>query len=1026
MDESILRHRWMGPFWALFVACCLAVLPGLVVAQEGTIMISGPNGQPVSPEQMKAIQEAQKRGRPQPGGQPQPNPEEKKDEQKKDGEGEKKDKKEEGGDSVKRPDKPPRAPDPRELEVALDKDGRVPPFNFIGQGWPDVMQWLANLSKCSLDYLELPSGYINLTTQHAYPLDEVRDLLNRQLLARGYISVQSGELLSVYKIDKLDPSSVRRVTEDDLLDLKPYDFVKVTFDLPAGMEVDKAKDDIKQVLSPNAKTFPLVTSRRILVIDAVANLRMVSALMNEERMVQDGRVVPKEFVLKHARPEQVIDILYVVLGMDPKSRPTQMDIQLQQQRLQIMAQMQQKGTDVSKMLKQDGPPVYLAYNKQRNSVLVNAPPEQMKVIEQTIAYLDVPFGGEAAVDTAGATAGTGDREMRKYPLTTLDPENFVTTLKEIGGLSPYVEFKTDKKSKLLFALATEADHVKIKSLIADFDGTGRQFEVVWLRRLPADAVASTIFNLMAGQTKDKKDNNQRRYWSPWDDYGNNQNEDEPVQGFGVDADIENNRLLLWANESEMERVRGLLVKLGEIPDGQRQQSPFRLVQPSAEVSTDELLKRLQDAWTASGQNELIIKLPAKPPAEATEDKEKKADPAGEKAAESTKDRSAAFRRPVTVLAQFVQLEQTGAGAAEAVADKAAAPAAEPPHVPAAPTAPAAKPGQAPPVTVTVTEDGRLMLSSADPLALDRMEELIDKLSPPEKRYKVFRLKYISALNMKWNLEDFFADELKGDTKSTIEYDPWYGFRPGSSSIDKGTGLSKRKKLMISWDTPSNTILIANASPSQMQEIEQLIAEYDKPAPEDSVRTRRTAWIKVKYSKASAIADSIKQVYRDLLSSKDKEFDRGGDERQRGQSQERVTVFRYGSDGDQGGKRPTPMKVGFEGALSIGADDVSNMILVSVQEELYPSVVAMIQALDEEAAPKTTVQVHRVTGSVTAEALQKAIDQAMSKPWPGGRPEQQAGQGGRGRGEGGDRRRGDGEGRRDRRRGDGDNNNNNND
>ena len=43
----------------------------------------------------------------------------------------------------------------------------------------------------------------------------------------------------------------------------------------------------------------------------------------------------------------------------------------------------------------------------------------------------------------------------------------------------------------------------------------------------------------------------------------------------------------------------------------------------------------------------------------------------------------------------------------------------------------------PPVTITVTEDGRLMLSSADPLALDRMEELIEQLSPPEKRFKVY-------------------------------------------------------------------------------------------------------------------------------------------------------------------------------------------------------------------------------------------------------------------------------------------------
>ena len=62
-----------------------------------------------------------------------------------------------------------RVPDPREFEVKLDDKGRVPPFNFIGQPWPDVMQWLANISKCSLDWQELPNDYLNLTTQRPYP-----------------------------------------------------------------------------------------------------------------------------------------------------------------------------------------------------------------------------------------------------------------------------------------------------------------------------------------------------------------------------------------------------------------------------------------------------------------------------------------------------------------------------------------------------------------------------------------------------------------------------------------------------------------------------------------------------------------------------------------------------------------------------------------------------------------------------------------------------------------------------------------
>ena len=55
---------------------------------------------------------------------------------------------------------------------------------------------------------------------------------------------------------------------------------------------------------------------------------------------------------------------------------------------------------------------------------------------------------------------------------------------------------------------------------------------------------------------------------------------------------------------------------------------------------------------------------------------------------------------------------------------------------------------------------------------------------------------------------------------------------------------------------------------------------------------------------------------------------------------------------------------------------------------------MVRELDEEAAPKTTVHVHHVTGNVSAEALQKAIDKAVGKAWLGNRPEQQPVQTGR--------------------------------
>lgn len=940
--------------------------------------------------------------------------------EKKEGENDEKKKEEEPEEpSVKRPEKPPRVPDPREFDVALDDKGRVPPFNFIGQPWPDVLQWLANISKCSLDWQELPSDYLNLTTQRAYALDEVRDLINRHLHARGYTMLQGGEVLSVFKIDKLDPSLLRRVSEEELYDLKPYDFVKVTFELPNDMEVEKAKEDVKQVLSPSAKVFPLVTTRRLLIFDTVANLRLVSALLNEERSRQDGRIVPREFVLKYARPEQVIDILYVVLGMDPKSRPTQMELQLQQQRLQLMSQMQQQGKDVASMLQKDGPPVYLAYNRQRNSVLANAPPEQMRVIERTIEYLDVPLGDVGAVGSGDeASSVVGARVMKKYPLTTLDPQNFVLTLEEIGGLSPYSDFRVDAKSKTLFALATEADHKKINSLIGQFDGTGRKFEVIWLRRLPADAVAATINKLMAGQTEEEEQEDRSPWFFSWRDR-NEDEKPEKLKGFGVDADIENNRLLLWADEAELERVRDLLVKLGEIPGSESDPRQVRFVEPSDGGSTEQLLEQLRAAWSASGKNELIINLPDTQKPDASPDETAPRDDNGDgkvkPISESALDRSTNTVTNRVWSARLAQLEVPSESAPYDRPTESAEPlsrSSEPEAVAAttddtADTSP-------PPVTITVTNDGRLMISSPDTDALDRMEDLLAELSPPERRYKVYRLKYIKAANMYWNLYDFFEQDLEGDTETMLD---WFGRTREYGKKDTTTGLARRRKLMITYDISSNAVMVANASPRQLDEVEQLIAEFDRPASLESINRRRTAAVKIRHSKASVIANALKEVYRDLLSSRDREFD-NGEQGERRQIIERTTIMRFGQSADSSDNSTKPVKVGFEGALSVGVDEISNIVLISVQEELFDNVMAMVKLLDEEAAQDTTVQVHRLRGAISAEALQKALDEAMGTPWVGGRPEKQPQAEQPEDREGRDRDR-DRDRSRDRRRGDGD-------
>src|SRR5690606_6047950 len=130
--------------------------------------------------------------------------------------------------------------------------------------------------------------------------------------------------------------------------------------------------------------------------------------------------------------------------------------------------------------------------------------------------------------------------------------------------------------------------------------------------------------------------------------------------------------------------------------------------------------------------------------------------------------------------------------------------------------------------------------------------------------------------------------------------------------DDNATLGKRRKLRFIWDNDTNTIVVQNASPAQLQVIRQLIDIYDQPVSEDSVARRRTDIVPIRYSEANDIATAIKEVYRDLLSSKDKEF-QGGQSGERERGRDRGYSFWGGSSS----QKSTPVQVSFEGALSIG-------------------------------------------------------------------------------------------------------------
>ena len=391
-----------------------------------------------------------------------------------------------------------------------DKNGLVQ-FNYMGQPWTDVLQDYADAAKLSFDWQELPADFLNLTTRRKYTLSEARDLLNRHLFARGFTMISQGEVLSVVKLDNLDSSLVPKVEPDDLDDRMPNEFARVRFNLPPTMDPAKAAEDVKAMLRPNAKVTPLLETKRLMVIDTVANLRNVRDLIYSEQIAASQIIKPKVYQIRYRRAEYVADQVMIVLGIDKAKRQTpQEQAMAQQQQMQQMQQMMQRGggdnNDMANMLQKDEPKVYITVDKRQNTLLVNAPPDLMPIIDRTIAEFDV---AEQDLFIGSPGQDNGRRYMEKYSTVTANVDSVVTALQDIGNLHPLTQLQTDTKSKTIYAYATASDHETIKRMI----DKPRRFGSASRSDLAAETACPPIrwrvrlWNLISGEGEKEDDNN---------------------------------------------------------------------------------------------------------------------------------------------------------------------------------------------------------------------------------------------------------------------------------------------------------------------------------------------------------------------------------------------------------------------------------------------------------------------------------------------------------------------------------------
>ena len=850
------------------------------------------------------------------------------------------------------------------VEAPLGADGKVE-FNFQSAPWPPVLDWLAEVSGKSLDWQELPGDTLNLHTQRRYTPEEARDLLNWHLLARGYTLLLHDEVFTVVSVKGLNPGIVPRVSIQELATRMPNEFVKISLPLD-WLIAEDAATQLAPMLSPHGKLSALKSVNRIEAMDAVANLRDIVSLLEDEQSNQTReRALVREFKLVHVRADEVVLSLMAILGIEKKAVASsggdmngmmqQMQMQMQQQ----MQQMQQPGGSGGAAAQKPSEPK-LVVNSRENSILAHAPPDKMEIIQQTVKALDVAGG------TDGQILRNLDR-MRVYRLKTLNPGPLAEILSDVGDLSPGARIRIDKDNNSIVLFGSLADHVTVQSLVEKLDGSPRSFEVITLRRLRADEVAGSILFMLSPEEKKEP---QRSRWSFYDSYGSNEDttrkEERP---FRVDADVEQNRLLVWANTVELQEVQGLLIKMGEIPSDQTNPQSTRTLDFASPEEADRVLKQLQQLWPNVSPNELQV--PAAAPSSI--------DPAQRPAPNTTEPLKDSAQRTPRTPAKFSQLETVLTGKTDVTPP--VHPARRHPLAGDEPLADAPRVHDSavefsgpPPIAVHRLPDGRMVIGSADTRALDQLEQLVRDLRPKNPDFQVFHLKNSNtwAYGLEMNLKDFFGTE--EDDKTILD---WYG--DVVSTKDKTPSrLSKRRKLKIISDAESRTILVQNATADQLVIIEKLIEVYDLPESNDPRAIRVTKIFGLKYSQASVIAETVKSVYRDLLSANDSSLQSKGDDKQPPQSQGPSTSYIFGRSNSDSTKKDEPKEqpIRFKGLLSIGVDEVSNSLVVSSASGLMDEIALLIETLDEAAKPTTKFEVMQLNSSLDAATAHEKISSLL--------------------------------------------------
>ncbi|MCE9605985.1 MAG: hypothetical protein K8U03_13905, partial [Planctomycetia bacterium] len=521
-----------------------------------------------------------------------------------------------------------------------------------------------------------------------------------------------------------------------------------------------------------------------------------------------------------------------------------------------------------------------------------------------------------------------------------DPTSVLQVLQTLMSSHSDVRLTTDPQTGKLVALARPTQHATIRAVIEQMQREARQVEVLRLQFVDPQTAVSAINRLFGTGGE--------------------------AAGAGApkaEADPLARQLIVRGSAAQIAQIRSLLIKMGEqASDGAARTTERTNVRmlPLSSRSARTALEQLEAVWPTMRANKIKVVSPSSnirsnypagsavpsvaPPVPAAAPSpeapaKSPAAPAAEEKPRTPPEKAASTGvRVQTVVLRRTLADDTAAGA------------------PATQPAPIVVPEKELPPIVVASGPNGLMIASDDLDALDQFESLLTSLASRAatggKEFTVFYLQNAGAAAAAETLEAVFGAGGSGSGGGSLLGDiagmalgntggNLVGAMMGAGAPGGASTITASSSVMIVPDARLNA-LIVQATPADLDLIEQLLKIVDQLDVPESTVNPRPRLIPIRNTGATQIADILREVYSERMA--------GANRQRQPTPEELMQMLRGGRGGAQAGGRRSGAETQ---KISIGIDTRTNSLIVSAPQALYEEIEQLVQTLDHATSESNT-------------------------------------------------------------------------